>query len=164
METTDAGPGRIPRMVEVELCEDRVDSCIPGNVVTISGIVKSINSEIHEGRYGKRALANSLYILYISANSVENSAKVDKDKDKASDIDFTKEDLEQIIAIINQGNVFDRFVHSLCPGTFRNDIVKAGLIQALLGGTGTRNSDVNDTTFARRADFHVLVVGGPGSG
>ncbi|KAL4118600.1 hypothetical protein PRIC2_010925 [Phytophthora ramorum] len=144
METTDVGPGRMPRMIEVELCEDLVDSCIPGNVVTISGIVKSINSEIHEGRYGKRAQANSLYILYISANSVENSAKVEKDKDKASDIDFTKEDLEQISNIINQGNVFDHIVHSLCPGIYRNDIVKAGLILALLGGT--RNSDDKDTT------------------
>ncbi|KAG1709314.1 hypothetical protein DVH05_019956 [Phytophthora capsici] len=116
--------------IEVELCEDR-----------------SINSEIHEGRYGKRAQANSLYILYISANSVENSAKVDKDKDKATNIDFTKEDLEQISNIINQGNVFDRFVHSLCPGIYLNDIVKAGLILALLGGT--RDSDEKDTTCAR---------------
>ncbi|KAH7467198.1 DNA helicase MCM8 [Phytophthora ramorum] len=162
METTDVGPGRMPRMIEVELCEDLVDSCIPGNVVTISGIVKSINSEIHEGRYGKRAQANSLYILYISANSVENSAKVEKDKDKASDIDFTKEDLEQISNIINQGNVFDHIVHSLCPGIYRNDIVKAGLILALLGGT--RNSDDKDTTCVRRADSHVLVVGDPGLG
>ena len=60
----------------MELYDDLVDSCIPGNVVTISGIVKSVNSEIHGGRYGKRAQANSLYTLYISANSVENSAKV----------------------------------------------------------------------------------------
>ncbi|KAG6621365.1 DNA replication licensing factor MCM8 [Phytophthora cinnamomi] len=164
METTDVGPGRMPRMIEVELYEDLVDTCIPGNVVTISGIVKSINSEIHEGRYGKRAQANSLYILYICANSVENSAKVsvDKDKDKASDIDFTKEDLEQISNIINQGNVFDRLVHSLCPGIYRNDIVKAGLILALLGGT--RNTDDKDTTCVRRADSHVLVVGDPGLG
>ncbi|CAI5714523.1 unnamed protein product [Peronospora farinosa] len=162
METTDVGPGRMPRMIEVELYEDLVDSCIPGNVVTISGIVKSINSEIHEGRYGKRAQANSLYILYISANSVENSAKVDKDKDKASDINFTKKDLEQISNIINQGNVFDHLVHSLCPGIYRNDIVKAGLVLALLGGT--RNSDDKDTTCLRRADSHVLVVGDPGLG
>lgn len=62
--------------IEVELCEDLVDSCIPGNVVTISGVVKSINSEIHGGRYGKRAQSNSLYILYLSANAVENSATV----------------------------------------------------------------------------------------
>ncbi|RLN05670.1 hypothetical protein BBJ28_00014506 [Nothophytophthora sp. Chile5] len=173
--------------IEVELYEDLVDSCIPGNVVTISGIVKSINSEIHGGRYGKRAQANSLYILYISANSVENSVKVrsycifllfekfhaksnigcflrqaGKDKDKASDIDFSKEDLEQISDIINQGDVFDRLVHSLCPGIYRNDIVKAGLILALLGGT--RNSDEKEATCVTRADSHVLVVGDPGLG
>lgn len=53
-----------------------MDSCIPGNVVTISGVVKSINSEIHSGRYGKRAQTNSLSILYLCANAVENSAKV----------------------------------------------------------------------------------------
>ncbi|CAH0480112.1 unnamed protein product [Peronospora belbahrii] len=162
MESTDVGPGRMPRMIEVELYEDLVDSCIPGNVVTISGIVKSINSEIHEGRYGKRAQANSLYILYISANSVENSANVEKDKDKALDIDFTKEDLEQISNIIDQGNVFDHLVHSLCPGIYRNDLVKAGLMLALLGGT--RESDDKDSTCARRADSHVLVVGDPGLG
>lgn len=53
-----------------------MDSCIPGNVVTVSGVVKSINAEIHSGRYGKRAQTNSLSILYICANSVQNSAKV----------------------------------------------------------------------------------------
>lgn len=62
--------------MEAELYEDLVDSCIPGNVVTISGVVKSINAEVHGGRYGKRAQSNSLYILYLSANAVENSAKV----------------------------------------------------------------------------------------
>lgn len=162
MESTDVGPGRMPRMIEVELYEDLVDSCIPGNVVTISGVVKSINSEIHGGRYGKRAQANSLYILYISANSVENSAKADKDKDKVSDIDFTKEDLEQISHIINQGNVFDHLVHSLCPGIYRNDTVKAGLVLALLGGT--QHSDDKDTVCVSRSDSHVLVVGDPGLG
>lgn len=162
MESTDVGPGRMPRMIEVELYEDLVDSCIPGNVVTISGVVKSINSEIHGGRYGKRAQANSLYILYISANSVENSAKADKDKDKVSDIDFTKEDLEQISHIINQGNVFDHLVHSLCPGIYRNDTVKAGLVLALLGGT--QHSDEKDAVCVSRSDSHVLVVGDPGLG
>ncbi|CEG43827.1 dna replication licensing factor mcm8 [Plasmopara halstedii] len=140
METTDVGPGRMPRMIEVELCEDLVDSCIPGNVVTISGIVKSINSEVNEGRYGKRAQANSLYILYISANSVENLAKADKSNDKASDIEFTKEDLEQISSIVNQ----------------------AGLILALLGGA--RNSDEKESSGVRRVDSHVLIVGDPGLG
>uniref|UniRef100_K3X799 DNA helicase n=1 Tax=Globisporangium ultimum (strain ATCC 200006 / CBS 805.95 / DAOM BR144) TaxID=431595 RepID=K3X799_GLOUD len=162
MENSDAGPGRIPRMIEVELYEDLVDSCIPGNVVTVSGVVKSINSEVHSGRYGKRAQTNSLYILYLSANSVENSARADADQDKTTDIDFTKEDLEQISNIISQGDVFDRLVHSLCPGIYRNEIVKAGLMLALLGGA--RNPDEKETACFSRSDSHVLVVGDPGLG
>ena len=33
-------PGRVPRTIEVELTEDQVDSCVPGDVVTICGQVK----------------------------------------------------------------------------------------------------------------------------
>lgn len=32
--------GRVPRTVEVELMEDLVDSCVPGDEVTVTGIVK----------------------------------------------------------------------------------------------------------------------------
>lgn len=86
----------------------------------------------------------------------------DGDKDKTSDMDFTKEDLEQISSIISQGDVFDRLVHSLCPGIYRNELVKAGLVLALLGGT--RNPDEKDAACFSRADSHVLIVGDPGLG
>ncbi|KAF1322196.1 DNA helicase, partial [Globisporangium splendens] len=86
----------------------------------------------------------------------------DADRDKTADIDFTKEDLEQISNIISQGDVFDRLVHSLCPGIYRNEIVKAGLMLALLGGT--RNPDEKETACFSRSDSHVLVVGDPGLG
>ena len=32
--------GRVPRNVEVELMEDLVDSCVPGDVVTVTGIIR----------------------------------------------------------------------------------------------------------------------------
>ena len=37
--------GRIPRTMECELTSDLVDSCIPGDMVTITAIVKATNSE-----------------------------------------------------------------------------------------------------------------------
>ena len=40
----DHEEGRVPRTVECELTEDLVDACIPGIVVTVTGIIKSINS------------------------------------------------------------------------------------------------------------------------
>jgi DNA helicase MCM8 len=98
----------------------------------------------------------------VSGTDVLVDAQADKNKDKAADVSFTKEDLEQISAIINQGDVFDRLVHALCPGIYRNEIVKAGLILALLGGT--RNPDEKDSACFSRADSHVLIVGDPGLG
>ncbi len=41
--------GRIPRTIECELTSDLVDSCVPGDMVTITGIVKATNTE--EGVY-----------------------------------------------------------------------------------------------------------------
>ena len=37
--------GKIPRTVECEMTGDLVDSCIPGDTVTIAAIVKATGSE-----------------------------------------------------------------------------------------------------------------------
>lgn len=37
--------GRIPRTIECELVHDLVDSCVPGDVITVAGIVKVSNTE-----------------------------------------------------------------------------------------------------------------------
>lgn len=44
----DSG-GQVPRTIEVELKEDLVDSCTAGDVVTVVGIVKVVNTEIMPG-------------------------------------------------------------------------------------------------------------------
>ena len=41
--------GRVPRTIECELTADLVDSCVPGDMVTITAIVKATGSE--EGTY-----------------------------------------------------------------------------------------------------------------
>lgn len=39
----------MPRTVECELAEDLVDSCIPGDVITVTGIIKVINNYMDIG-------------------------------------------------------------------------------------------------------------------
>lgn len=41
--------GRVPRTVECELTEDLVDVCIPGDVVTVTGIIRQINNYMDLG-------------------------------------------------------------------------------------------------------------------
>lgn len=42
----------MPRTLEVELCEDLVDACVPGDVVTVGGVVKAIEAEVASGARG----------------------------------------------------------------------------------------------------------------
>jgi len=41
--------GRVPRTVECELSEDLVDACIPGDVLTVTGVIRQINNYMDLG-------------------------------------------------------------------------------------------------------------------
>jgi DNA helicase MCM8 len=50
--------GRVPRTVECELTEDLVDLCVPGDIVSISGIVKMMSTS------GEKGIALCLSIVW----------------------------------------------------------------------------------------------------
>ncbi|XP_029772808.1 DNA helicase MCM8 isoform X2 [Suricata suricatta] len=139
--------GRIPRTIECELVHDLVDSCVPGDTVTITGVVKVSNAE--------------------EANSVSNSkgrkTKTSEDGCKHGALmEFSLKDLYAIQEIQAEENLFKLIVNSLCPVIFGHELVKAGLALALFGGSQKYADDKNRIPI--RGDPHVLVVGDPGLG
>ncbi|XP_007950670.1 DNA helicase MCM8 [Orycteropus afer afer] len=155
--------GRIPRTIECELVHDLVDSCVPGDTVTITGIVKVSNAE--EGSRNKND--KCMFLLYLEANSVSNS-KGQKTKTSESGskhgtlMEFSLKDLYAIQEIQAEENLFKLIVNSLCPVIFGHELVKAGLALALFGGSQKYADDKNRIPI--RGDPHVLVVGDPGLG
>uniref|UniRef100_A0AC11BP66 Minichromosome maintenance 8 homologous recombination repair factor n=1 Tax=Ovis aries TaxID=9940 RepID=A0AC11BP66_SHEEP len=155
--------GRIPRTIECELVHDLVDSCVPGDTVTITGVVKVSNAE--EGSRNKND--KCMFLLYIEANSVSNNKG---QKTKASEdgckqgalMEFSLKDLYAIQEIQSEENLFKLIVNSLCPVIFGHELVKAGLALALFGGSQKYADDKNRIPI--RGDPHVLVVGDPGLG
>ncbi|XP_059561579.1 DNA helicase MCM8 isoform X2 [Myotis daubentonii] len=155
--------GRIPRTIECELVHDLVDSCVPGDTVTITGIVKVSNAE--EGSRNKND--KCMFLLYIEANSVSNSKG---QKPNASEegckqgalLEFSLKDLYAIQEIQAEENLFKLIVNSLCPVIFGHELVKAGLALALFGGSQKYADDKNRIPV--RGDPHVLIVGDPGLG
>ncbi|XP_066908859.1 DNA helicase MCM8 [Halyomorpha halys] len=142
--------GRVPRTIEVDLTDDLVDSCGPGDNVTIVGIVKIRNSE--ENRKSKSA---NLFTLYVDAVSVVNSKSgVNSGRQSLCSVEFSIKDYYAIQEIHAEEARFRLLVNSLCPTVYGHEMVKAGLLLALVGGSSTN----------RRADAHVLVVGDPGLG
>lgn len=64
LKPEDHEEGRVPRTVECELTQDLVDGCIPGDVVTVTGIIRGINTYMDIGG-GMPELACLCYSPYM---------------------------------------------------------------------------------------------------
>lgn len=179
-EETTAHAGRTPRQMEVILEHDLVDCCRPGDIVSVAGVIQTVNSALAAGKSGKRALENSTYKLYMQAHSVTTMSESNSRRDKqqgsrsGSNALFSQQQLQSITQLAHADHrffglierrafPFDLLVRSLCPSIIGHDMVKAGLLLGLLGGTPpvTQGSDKSNTI---RCNSHILVVGDPGMG
>ncbi|KAK8395977.1 hypothetical protein O3P69_005220 [Scylla paramamosain] len=149
--------GRIPRTVDCEAKEDLVDSCVPGDLVTVTGVVKVSQSQEGRGSKGDKCM----FLLYIDASSVTNGKGRGAGADSASvGIEFSLKDYYAIQEIQAEPNLFRLLVGSLCPSIYGHEMVKAGLLLCLFGGCGRGGKG----GVAVRGNSHILVVGDPGLG
>uniref|UniRef100_A0A0E0L3J5 Probable DNA helicase MCM8 n=1 Tax=Oryza punctata TaxID=4537 RepID=A0A0E0L3J5_ORYPU len=168
--------GRVPRTIECELTEDLVDCCIPGEIVTVTGIVKVLNNYMDVGGGKSKSRNQGLYYLYLEAISVRNS-KIHAASENSDAIStnirasgssgfqaFTEKDLEFISKFKEEHgvDVFRQILQSFCPSIYGHELVKAGITLALFGGVQKHSIDQNKVPV--RGDIHAVVVGDPGLG
>ncbi|XP_045483786.1 DNA helicase MCM8-like [Harmonia axyridis] len=143
--------GRTPRTLECGLTEDLVNSCMPGDDITITGIIR-VKKESNIMKNNQP----SLFAMYMEGIAVANNKNRNQGSYGASErITFHMDDYYAIQKIHAEPMLFRYLVQSLCPSIYGNEIVKAGLLLALFGGTN-RNS--------ARAESHVIMIGDPGLG
>ncbi|XP_035760672.1 DNA helicase MCM8 [Neolamprologus brichardi] len=114
--------GRIPRTVECHLTSDLCDSCVPGDTVTVTGIVRVSNDGPGSSRGNKD---QCMFLLYIEATSVSNTkGKQSKMggqgssgavEDRCGGEEFSLKELYAIQEIQSQPDLLRLIVHSLCP-------------------------------------------------
>ncbi|XP_023744947.1 probable DNA helicase MCM8 [Lactuca sativa] len=163
--------GRVPRTVECELVEDLVDMCIPGDVVTVTGIIRVINNYMDIGGGKSKGRNQGLYYLYLEGVSVKNSKSQSEETEsvaKATDLldlySFSQRDLEFVckFSLEHGSDVFRQILQSICPSIYGHELVKAGITLALFGGVRKNSMDQNKVPV--RGDIHVIIVGDPGLG
>ncbi|CAL1379269.1 unnamed protein product [Linum trigynum] len=176
LKSQDHEEGRVPRTVECELTEDLVDGCIPGDVVTVTGIIRTINNYADIGGGKGKGKSQGLYYLYIEAVSVKNSKSQslsDEMQDSASNaratelsdlFSFSSRDLEFVVKFYEEygSDVFKQLLQSICPSIYGHELVKAGITLSLFGGVRKHSMDQNKVPV--RGDIHVIIVGDPGLG
>ncbi|KAL0338403.1 UNVERIFIED_CONTAM: putative DNA helicase MCM8 [Sesamum angustifolium] len=162
--------GRVPRTVECELTEDLVDTCIPGDVVTVTGIIRVINNYMDIGGGKSKGKNQTLYYLYLEVVSITNSKSQSVPEDmqhtdtnaratEHSDLySFSPRDLEFIVKFSEEhgSDVFRQILHSICPSIYGHELVKAGITLALFGGVQKHSRDQNKVPV--RGDIHIIVV------
>ncbi|KAH9735457.1 putative DNA helicase MCM8 [Citrus sinensis] len=176
LKSQDHEEGRVPRTVECELSEDLVDACIPGDVVTVTGIIRVINNYMDIGGGKSKSKSQGFYYLFLEAVSVKNSKSQSDTEDlqgsncnaRASEqaelFLFSPRDLEFIVKFSEESgsDIFRQIVQSICPSIYGHELVKAGITLALFGGVRKHSMDQNKVPV--RGDIHVIVVGDPGLG
>ncbi|KAJ8538310.1 hypothetical protein K7X08_014850 [Anisodus acutangulus] len=167
--------GRVPRTVECELTEDLVDACIPGDIVTVTGIIRVINNYMDIGGGKSKGKNQGLYYLYLEVVSITNSKSQstpegaqDNSNARATELfdlySFSPKDLEFIVKFSEEhgSDVFRQILQSICPSIYGHELVKAGITLALFGGVRKHSMDQNKVPV--RGDIHVIIVGDPGLG
>ncbi|CAM8916913.1 unnamed protein product [Rhodiola kirilowii] len=153
--------GRVPRTVECELTEDLVDTSIPGDVVTVTGIIKVINSYMD---IGGEAVSVKNSKSQTALEDPQNSKYVSGATELCDLFSFSTRDLEFVGKFSEEygSDTFRQILQSICPSIYGHELVKAGITLALFGGVRKHSMDQDKVPV--RGDIHVIIVGDPGLG
>lgn len=158
-DSLDDDEGRIPRVMDVELTNDLVDAVVPGELISVSGILKAADAEGRGNPTGNHAAA-----LYLDAISIQKMRSLDATLGgAASSVSIPEQRLQEIISVASNKTTLQTLVRSFCPHIYGNELVKMGLLLGLFGGS-RRGMQVDPSALSIRSDPHILIVGDPGLG
>ena len=172
-EESTAHSGRTPRQMPVEVTDDLVDSCRPGDIVLVACIVDTVNTAVAAGRMGKRAKETSTYTLILLGHSITTLSETSSQKRRGSQQQQQQYSQQQLQSITQLSHAdhryfgmtermafpFDLLVRSLCPAIVGHHEVKAGILLCLLGGTPPATAYNRAAASGEiRSNSHILVV------
>jgi DNA replicative helicase MCM subunit Mcm2 (Cdc46/Mcm family) len=145
--------GRIPRSLDCELFGDLIDSTVPGDVVTISGILRALEIDVAAGKGSK---GQSIFSVFLDVHSI-TSHRVD-DRETASyeasiegagqnspqsstsstivgKVQFSERDRALVDKIKRRSDTLSLIIASCVPSIVGNETVKLGMLLGLFGGS-----------------------------
>jgi len=135
--------GEEPKQILVVMEDDLVDSLTPGDIVKITGVMKTVRDE------KTKRFKNYIYGNYIEPLEQE-----------FEELKISEEDEKEIKRLAADPDVYNKIINSTAPSIQGYQEVKEAIALQLFGGSP---KELEDKTRIR-GDIHILIVGDPGIG
>ncbi len=135
--------GEEPKQIMVVMEDDLVDTLTPGDIVKITGVMKTVRDE-----------KTKRFKNYIYGNFIEPL------EHEFEELKISEEDEEEIRKLASDPDVYNKIINSTAPSIQGYREVKEAIALQLFGGSP---KELEDKTRIR-GDIHILIVGDPGIG
>ena len=135
--------------LEVVIDDDLVNTIIPGDRVSITGILRIRPRRTSKGKEDK-----VLFTPFFDTVSLKPKQK------EFAEIELSNAEEEAIKEMAKDPNIFDKIAKSIAPSIYGYDQIKKALALQLFGGTPDKKLIDGG---AIRSDIHILLIGDPGS-
>ncbi len=141
----DLRGGEQPQTLDVDVDDDLAGLVSPGDRVVLSGVLRSFQRSNREGK-------STFFDLLLDGNSIDIEDK------EFEDIEISKEDIEEIVTLGKDPEIYKKIIGSIAPSIYGYEEVKEAMALQLFSGMAKHLPDG-----ARiRGDMHILLVGDPG--
>ena len=142
--------GEMPRSVMLSVDRRLVDRAVPGNRVTVTGIMSIMSAA---GKAGPGAAIRSSYLQVLGVKHGFES----RDSSGRSLQSFSAEEEEEFRELAREDGIFERLAKSIAPAIYGSEDVKRAIACLLFGGAPKELGDG-----ARlRGDVNLLLLGDP---
>ncbi|MFX0101451.1 MAG: LAGLIDADG family homing endonuclease, partial [Candidatus Hodarchaeota archaeon] len=140
--------GNVPRFLDCLLLHDIVDSCRPGDRVTLVGVIKVI--PVNKGRGQQKRV----FQLLMHVNNIYSEEEDDES------LEITEEDEKKIKELAKDPFIHTKITRSVAPDIYGYEEIKKATALVLFGGV----HKTKRTGHKIRGDIHIMVMGDPGTG
>ncbi|XP_054161735.1 DNA replication licensing factor mcm4-A-like [Oppia nitens] len=158
----DMPAGQTPYTVLLYACADLVDKVQPGERITVTGIYRATPIRVHPNKRNVKSVYRT-HIDVVHYRKVENKRL----HDDGYELKLSKERIDQLIALSNMPDIYERLAAALAPSIYEHEDIKKGILLALFGGTRKEfnQSDANTSGKLRsfRSEVNILLCGDPGT-
>ncbi len=141
----DLRGGEQPQTLDVDVDDDLAGIVAPGDRVVVTGILRSYQRSTQQGK-------STFFDLVLDGVSIEIEDK------EFEDIEISKEEIEEIIDLGKDPQVYSKVIHSIAPSIYGYEEVKEAMALQLFSGMPKSLPDGTRI----RGDIHILLVGDPG--